>query len=252
MQAYSSSFAHIYNQRWAFFARRIAPLIQAFYEGTPAGQEHKTLLDLCCGTGQLAVHFLQQGYRVTGIDLSEPMLGYARENAASYVESGAARFIQGDASHFDLDERFGLVVSTYDAMNHLADENAMRSCFQCVYPVLEPGGLFIFDLNTCAGLEQWNSIGVDDLPNLMLVHRGFYDPESKKAWVRISGFTRRQDGLYERFEQTAYNRAFDLRWVRRTLGEAGWQNVHMARIEDLGTPLADPEGESRVFFVAHK
>jgi SAM-dependent methyltransferase len=252
MQAYSSSFAQVYNQRWASFAKRIAPMIQAFYESTPLGQEHKTLLDLCCGTGQLAVHFVEQGYRVVGIDLSEPMLGYARDNAASHVQSGAARFVQADASHFSLDEHFGLVVSTYDAMNHLADESAMRSCFQCVYPVLEPGGLFLFDLNTCAGLEQWNSIGVEDLPNLMLVHRGFYDPESKKAWVRISGFTRRKDGLYERFEQTAYNTAFDLRWVRRTLVEIGWQDVHMARIEELGTPLADPEGESRVFFVARK
>ena len=252
MQGYSSSFARVYNQRWAGFAKRIAPMIQAFYESTPVGQERRTLLDLCCGTGQLAVHFAEHGYNVVGIDLSEPMLSYARENAAPYVQSEAARFIQGDAAHFSLDERFGLAVSTYDAMNHLAGEDAMRSCFQCVYAVLEPGGLFLFDLNTRAGLQQWNGIGVDDLPDLMLVHRGFYDAEGKKAWVRISGFTQRKDGLYERFEQTAYNTAFDLRWVRRTLGEVGWQSVHMARIEDLGTSLPDPEGENRVFFVARK
>jgi SAM-dependent methyltransferase len=113
MQAYSSSFAQVYNQRWASFARRIAPMIQAFYEGTPLGQEHRTLLDLCCGTGQLAAYFVEQDYRVVGIDLSEPMLGYARDNAASHVQSGAARFVQADASRFSLDDRFGLVVSTY-------------------------------------------------------------------------------------------------------------------------------------------
>jgi len=40
-----------------------------------------TILDLCCGTGQLAHALSAMGYHVTGIDGSEQMLQFARRNA---------------------------------------------------------------------------------------------------------------------------------------------------------------------------
>jgi hypothetical protein len=49
------------------------------------------------------------------MDLSESMLDYARRNAAGYLESGYARFIQADARDFMLDQPVGLAVSTFDA-----------------------------------------------------------------------------------------------------------------------------------------
>ena len=104
------------------------------------GQTNRRLLDVCCGTGQLAVHFLDRGYRVTGLDLSDEMLTYARQNAASYVESGRARFLAGDAADFALSEQFGLAVSTFDALNHLPDKTRLRACFECVNRTLAPGG----------------------------------------------------------------------------------------------------------------
>ena len=112
MQAYNQSFARVYDLRWTGFARQIAPLILDFYSTTAVGQKNKTVLDLCCGTGQLALLFLEKGFRIVGIDLSKPMLFFAEGNARKYIESGQARFIQGDASDFSLDEKFGLVVST--------------------------------------------------------------------------------------------------------------------------------------------
>jgi len=86
MQAYGPKFATIYNLQWGGFARQVAPRLQEVYEATPLGREQKTLLDVCCGTGQLALYFLEQGYWVEGIDLSEAMLQYARENAGEWVQ----------------------------------------------------------------------------------------------------------------------------------------------------------------------
>jgi len=253
VQAYGKAFARVYNERWIGFAQRVAPEIGAFYESTPIGEGRRSLLDVCCGTGQLAVHFLEHGYEVVGIDLSEHMLLYARENAAQYIQSGQAQFIQADAAQFHLNGRFGLVVSTFDALNHLPDEKALHSCFQSVYSVLDPNGFFIFDLNTRAGLlSHWNGVSVQDTEEIVIITRGIYDGQSSKAWTKISGFMRTESGLYERFEQTAYNTAFDLQRVKAALLETGWHSVHFARIEDLGTPIADPEKESRVFTVAQK
>jgi SAM-dependent methyltransferase len=263
MQAYNSAFAHIYNRRWADHARYVAPIIRAFYEGTEVGAQDRRLLDICCGTGQLAIHFLEQGYTVTGLDLSEHMLRHARQNAARYVESGRAHFVQGDAADFALDDRFGLVVSTFDALNHLPDEAALSACFRCVHRVLVPGGTIIFDLNTRAGLRaNWNGVRVQDTDELFLMDSGAYDEQGNKAWVKITGFVRvSQDStsvladglgegpLYMRFAQVAYNTAFDLAWVRNALLETGYSAVRLSRLNELGTPLDDPEAEMRAYFV---
>ena len=252
MQGYTSSFARIYNRNWAGFATQLAPRILDYYRRESISQQNQTLLDVCCGTGQLAAYFLQQGFRVIGIDLSAGMLHYANENNAAYVQTGQARFIQADAAAFTLDEQVGLVVSTFDALNHLENEAALRHCFECVYAALVEGGCFIFDLNTRIGLRRWNSISVEDTEEAMIVNRGFYDEQAGRATAHISGFMRTESGGYERFEVTAYNTVFDLSRVKAALEEAGWREVYFARGQDLTTPVAEPESEGRIFIVAQK
>ena len=252
MQAYGRAFAHVYNKRWTGFAHRVAPLLLEFYANTAGGVAKQPVLDLCCGTGQLALHFLEQGFQVTGIDLSEHMLQYAGENASAYVESGQARFVQADAAGFSVDQQFGLVASTFDALNHLESEAALLGCFRSVFAVLLDGGTFVFDLNTRAGLMRWNNIHVDDSEEAMIVTRGFYDGQGSRAYTKVSGFIRAANGQYNRFEETVYNTVFDMAWVRDALLQAGWRDVHTARLEALAAPIAEPEKQDRVFFVARK
>jgi hypothetical protein len=181
------------------------------------------------------------------------MLDYARENTAPYVEKGQATFVQADAADFTLDGTFGLAVSTFDALNHLPDQEALRGCFRSVHPLLLLGGFFIFDLNTRAGLRsQWTGVNVQDTEAFCMITRGVFDEEIDRGWTAITGFVRVENGLYERFALTAYNTAFDLAWVREALLKMGWRNVYFARIANLGLPIAEPEVENRVFIVARK
>ena len=252
MPGYSASFARIYNLRWARFAQTVAPELRAFYEATPVGAHNRALLDVCCGTGQLALHFLDSGYSVTGLDLSVPMLEYARANAAPYIVTGQARFIEADAANFTVADQYGLAVSTFDALNHLPDFASLRGCFESVYAALVPGGLFIFDLNTPAALRNWNNFSLEDTPELMQVTRAIYDEAQGKAYTRISGFVQREDGLYDRFEEYAVETAFDLEEARRALLDCGFTSARIARLADLNQPLEDPDRETRVYFVARK
>ncbi len=252
MQAYNPAFARIYNLRWASFALTTAPRLRSYYEATDLGREQHSLLDICCGTGQLALNFLDDGYQVTGLDLSEGMLEYARSNAAAYIVSGQARFVQADASNFSLPERFGLAVSTFDALNHLPDFDALKGCFLSVHPLLLEGGLFIFDLNTREGLRRWTSISIEDSPELMLVTRALFDEASQRAFMRISGFVQQSDKGYERFEETAYEVAFDLAEVKEALFQTGFRTVRFARWQDLNALVEEPERETRIYIIAEK
>jgi hypothetical protein len=69
---------------------------------------------------------------------------------------------------------------------------------------------------------------------------------------RITGFIRTPEGSYERFEETVYNTVFDMEAVQSALLEAGFSHAYPAQIQDLSTPVDDPESEGRVFFVASK
>lgn len=251
MQAYNEGFARIYNMRWRDFAQRIAPYIRAFYE-EKAGADDRSLLDICCGTGQLALHFLENGHTVTGLDLSPAMLQYARENAREYIEAGRARFVEGDAADFSLEDRFGLAVSTYDALNHLPDMDALRGCFRSVFAALIDGGWFIFDLNTRRGLRRWSGVSVQESEDLTLITRGLVLDDKNRAYTQISGFVKLDNGLYERFEQMAFNTMFDLNAVRAALLATGFRSAYFARGRDLAMPVDLPEEEPRVYVVAQK
>lgn len=248
MQGYGTTFARVYNQLWAGFAKDVAPRILEFYAQSQRTSPDQSLLDVCCGTGQLALHFLEHGYQVVGLDLSAAMLRCAEDNARPFVRAGQAQFVQGDAAAFTLDRSFGLVVSTFDALNHLAGVDALRGCFRSVRAVSREGGKFIFDLNTREGLKRWNYITVSETDDLLLVNRGIYDG-GDKAYTRINGFIRDADERYSRFEETVYNTAFDLAEVRALLLETGWHDAYFARINALAVPLAEPEREGRVFAV---
>jgi SAM-dependent methyltransferase len=252
LQAYGRGFARAYNLRWGGLARQVGPYLAEFYARTPAGQARQPVLDLCCGTGLVGLRFLEQGYQVTGLDLSAYMLAYAAQNAAAYVRDGRANFVQGDAAQFALDGGFGMAVATYDALNHLADFAALRGCFRSAHSALTVGGWFIFDLNTRRGLRRWQRTSVDDSEEAVVFTRGLLDEDNARATLNITGFLRTAQGTYERFDETVFNTIFDVQPVLWTLLNKGWSSAHAARFNDLASPLDEPEQEERVFIVAQR
>lgn len=252
MQGYGRVFAKVYNLLWNDFADHIAPQLHDFFMNTQAGRQRQPVFDLCCGTGRLSRFFLERDYQVVGLDLSEHMIAYARENNLEYVIAEQADFIVGDAANFTLDQKFGFTVATYDALNHLPDTDALRNCFRCVFDILNEGGYFIFDLNTRAGLRHWNGIMVRPGDQVYLINRGMYDEHTVKAWTKITGFVQDGSGLHERFDETVYNTVFEMVSVRIWLLETGFRKVYFAVDGALNTPIENPEEQKRVFLVAYK
>ncbi|MFO1489166.1 MAG: ubiquinone/menaquinone biosynthesis methyltransferase, partial [Verrucomicrobiota bacterium] len=93
-------------------------------------------LDLCCGTGDIAMALAGRGARVTGLDFSEPMLAVAREkklNGAGQVPE----FIQGDAQAVPFpDHSFDRVTVGYGLRNLASLETGLRE----MHRVTRPGG----------------------------------------------------------------------------------------------------------------
>jgi len=133
-------FAQMYNESWGpKFCQKGLPLLEKLLLQHLPQEAH--ILDLCCGTGQIAQQLLTKGYRVTGLDGSEAMLHYARENAPT------GQFILGDARLFEFPPTFHAVISTNATFNHVMNLEELKSVFHNVYAALLDNGFFLFDLN---------------------------------------------------------------------------------------------------------
>ncbi len=212
----------------------------------------KTVLDICCGTGQLASHFLLKGYRVQGIDLSQYMIAIAVENNRSHVSSGKASFTIQDASQFGISTPVSYAVCLYDAMNHLVSKQAVRSCFQRVYDALSPEGLFVFDINTKRGLHRWNGLSVEEDDDVFICNCGVFADDMDRAYTNIVGFVRGEDGRYERYRETVFNVVHSVDDLLSSLKEIGFTKTYCACSDDLSSAVEDPESMKRVYFISEK
>ncbi|MBM4435955.1 MAG: methyltransferase domain-containing protein [Actinobacteria bacterium] len=146
-----AAFAEIYDAWQRTFgpdySDLIAPRVEARLERWAPGA--RTVLDLACGTGTHALAQARRGRRVIGVDLSEAMLRQARAKAAA--AGLAIGCIRADMRTFQLGTRVDAVTCLYASLNHLAGPDELAQTFTLVRADLNPGGAFIFDLNTAAG-----------------------------------------------------------------------------------------------------
>ena len=98
------------------------------------------ILDIGAGTGLLSAMLLKKypGAPVTLLDISEKMLGIARER---FAEDANVSFKTGDYSTVDLGGPYDLVCSAL-SIHHL-DNEAKRRLFVRIASVISPGGLFV-------------------------------------------------------------------------------------------------------------
>jgi len=201
------------------------------------------VLDLCCGTGQL-VHILTEGgFQVTGVDGSEEMLRYARENAPE------ARFILADARSFSLPNEFHLALSLFDSLNHIMSLEELASAFDNVYQALLPGGLFLFDLNMEEGFAaRWRgSFGIAEEDHVC-VGRSSYRAEESIGQADFTIF-RLVAGAWQRSDVRLVQRCYQEGEVSQALQNAGFQQI---RALDAPRDLGWQRDVGRTFFLCQK
>ena len=211
-------------------------------------------LDLCCGTGTALEIFHKQGIEMAGLDRCEGMLAIARKK----LKGTGIRLYQAELPGFKLtlgkgrkeSIAFDLVTCFYDSLNYLKSERDLKTAFKAVADHLQPGGWFIFDMNTYHGLSTcWSgSTFADAWEDLVWVWKSEFDTKKKAATLVATCVVKEGQG-WKRFDEVHVEYAYSNATIARLLRESGF--VVKGRFKCFTLDNADKE-TNRICLVGRK
>lgn len=178
------------------------------------------VLDLGCGTGKMTRLLARAGYDMIGIDASEEMLGVAKEREA---EDSGILYLHQDMREFELYGTVRAVVCVCDALNYMLTEAELQSVFSLVNMYLDPGGMFLFDLNTLYKYREilGERVICENREEGSFIWENYYEEDTQINAYDLTLFVREEDGRYRKYEETHMQRGYEIATVRRLIERAG-------------------------------
>ncbi len=129
-------------------------------------QPTENVLEIGCGTGRVSIPLAERGNRVTGIDLSEPMLNQFREKIAD-VPSVASRLSlhQLDMRNLDLGQTFDVIIFPFRVFQALTCDEDRRRCLGSVKRHMHENSRVILTLFK-PSKSVWENWGTKDFLDL--------------------------------------------------------------------------------------
>ena len=128
-----------------------------FYIDYAKSRNCKNILELGCGTGRVAIMLAKEGFKVTGIDLSNEMLDVFRAKIDGSVKDNI-ELIYGSMADFNLNRKFDLIIVPFRAFQCLTDDKDIENSLKCVKNHLAEDGLFIINVfNPRIDADNWRS-----------------------------------------------------------------------------------------------
>lgn len=242
MEAYTS-FAQVYdmfmdNVPYDEWCAYLHGLLQE--QGIASG----SVVDLGCGTGQITRRLAKEGYQMTGVDLSADMLSIAMQQQ----ETEPILYLQQDMCELELYEAVDAMVSICDSMNYLLQEEELCQTFSRVKRYLKPNGIFIFDMNTMH--KYRDVIGETTISENRdigsFIWENYYEEQEQINEYDLTLFIEETEGLFRRFEEVHYQRAYEQETVQKCLQEAG---LTVLAVYDAFTHNPATKESERIYFI---
>lgn len=211
------------------------------------GLRPRTAVDLACGTGSVALLLARRGLRVTGVDMSEEMLCQASAKAQGL--ENPPLFVCQQLQHLRLPRGVDLAVCALDSLDYITDPADCAQAIARVYKALNPGGCFIFDVNTPEKLRAMDGqVFLDEDDDVYCVWRGEFDEARNLCSYGMDLFQRQGDAWLRSFEEHQ-EYAYSADTLVGYLRAAGFTSIEVYGDRVLTAPA---EGEQRIYIKARK
>ncbi len=194
----------------------------AFIESALASPPEGELLDIACGYGRHAIELGQRGFRVTGLDLSLPLLIRAADEAQRRGLS--VNFVHADMREMTYDSQFAAAYCVLTSFGYFDEETNLRVA-SSICRALKPGGRFLVDTIN-------RDYIVSDLPSrvwwegdgCVVLEEVDFDFHTSRVLIRRSIVF----GDGRQVENEISIRAYSLHELGRVLRRAGFQVVDVS------------------------
>ena len=223
--------------------------IVAFYNEilNREGITPRSAIDLACGTGSVALILAEKLEHVLGVDMSEEMLTVALQRAQE--QENVPMFICQQLQHLQLPKAVDMAVCALDGLDYILDPSDCKEAIRRVYKALNPGGIFIFDVNTPEKLRAMDGqVFLDEDDDVYCVWRGEFDEATNICSYGMDLFQRHGEVWHRSFEEHR-EYAYTVEQLTAYLKAAGFTHI---RVYADGKLEAPREGEQRIYFSARK
>ena len=243
--AFYEDFSRVYDQvmdqelyeQWLDFTKRHLP------------KETKSVFELACGSGALSVRLAQEGYKVTGLDISEEMLTLASKKArqAGYQLD----FTAGDMRELSGLGKFDAVTCYSDSLCYLENLDELQATFDGVFEILNEGGTFIFDVHSTYQVDEVfpNFSYHENAEDFAFLWDSFGGEVPHSIVHELSFFIQGSDGKFTRKDEVHEERTYPIDDYLARLATAGFKEAMVCA--DF-TDEAPSEESARWFFVCKK
>lgn len=220
-----------------------------FYEEILAreGLRPRTAVDLACGTGSVTRILAEKGLQVIGVDQSEEMLAVACQKAGDIHP--APWFICQSLQELRLIRGVDLAVCALDSLDYITEPADCAAAIRRVYKALNPGGIFIFDVNTPEKLRAMDGqVFLDEDEDVYCVWRGEFDRETNICSYGMDLF-QRMGNFWQRSFEEHREYAYSAQQLVGYLKDAGFTSIRVYGDRRLEAP---GPGEQRIYIKARK
>ena len=248
MDAYTS-FASVYdtfmdNIPYEEWAEYLVDLLKEY------GIQDGLVLDLGCGTGNMTELLASADFDMIGVDNAEEMLEIAMEKREKSGHD--ILYLLQDTREFELYGTVKAIVSICDSINYITEEEDLLEVFRLANNYLDPKGIFIFDFNTVYKYREvlGNQTIAEDREDCSFIWDNYYYEDEQINEYELSLFIKEQDsGLYRKYQEMHYQKAYELETIKRLIEEAGLEYV---TAYDAFTKNKAHEASERIYVVARE
>ena len=142
-----------------------------------------------------------------------------------------------------------LAVCALDSMDYITNPEDCKEAIRRIYRVLNPGGCFIFDVNTPQKLQAMDGqVFLDEDEDVYCVWRGAFDEETNICTYGMDLFQREGNAWYRSSEEHR-EYAYSATQLVNYLKEAGFTGIRVYGDRKLEAPQ---NGEQRIYIKARK
>jgi len=241
---YDRYMSHVNYQGWVNF-------ILKQYSKTFRKRPQK-ILELACGTANIACLLVKKGLNVDAVDLSGEMLNIAAQKPNKPV------LYQADILSKTFPKTYDLILLLFDSLNYFLKNRQVLKTLKNAYESLQKRGLFIFDITTLKNCEENfdGFVNLEDNTDEYMIHQSEFNYRNFIQTTHLTFFLKK-GYLFSRRDEIHKQKIYKVKEIVEIIKETDFKLIGIYSIDYVKNQIENNYDSldkrfTRIFFVLEK